>query len=64
MILDQLDSAEERVAELMNFQDRFYQVDKERAILSTRVNRESSFEILYGAVLALGPLLVGLALGL
>ena len=61
MILERLDSAEEQVAELRNFQDKFYQSDKERAILRARVNKESSFEILYGAVLGLGPLLIGLA---
>ncbi|MYE12357.1 MAG: hypothetical protein F4X99_12020 [Gammaproteobacteria bacterium] len=61
MILARLDELEDDVAELSEFRDEYYRVDKEVAVLRERVKRSTTFEVLYGVVLVTGPLLIGLA---
>ena len=59
MVLERLDVAEARVAELEGCEERFHEADKERAILKERLSKETRYEILYSVSLVFGPLLVG-----
>lgn len=61
LLVDRLDRAESQVTRLAEFQEKYYESDKEVAVLKERVKKKNSYEVLYSASLALGAVFIGLA---
>jgi len=61
LLLDRLDQTEIQVVELKEFRDRFYEADKQVAVLTERTKSNTAAEILYGVALAVGAIFVGLS---
>ena len=61
MLLGLLDRLGSEVELLNHYRDRFHNCDKEKSVLSVRINQSSSKDIVLGAAIATGSLFVGLA---
>ena len=61
MLVDRVDTLETQVAELSSFRDKYHKTDQDRAILVERLRFEGLIEIMYGALLVVGPLLIALS---
>ncbi len=64
LLLAHLDRTDEQVAELAGYRDRFYQADKERAILQERLKTKIAAEIIFATCLTVGAALIGFSPGL
>jgi hypothetical protein len=60
LLIDRLDQTEMQVVELKEFRDRFYTADKQVAVLMEKIKQDTAAEVLYGVVLSVGAILVGL----
>lgn len=61
LLIDRLDQMEVRLIELRGFRDKFYEADKQVAVLKEKAMKDWAGEILYGVALSMGAVLVGLA---
>lgn len=61
MLLDKIDGLTSENITLESFRDKYYQSDKECAVLKEKVNGESKFQILYSFCLAVGGVVLGAA---
>ena len=61
MLLGLLDRLGSEVEILDRYRDRFHNCDKEKSVLSVRLNQSNSKDIVLGAALATGSLFIGLA---
>ncbi len=61
LLLDQLDRADNECESLTGYVERFHEADKRAAILEEKLKTQNAFDIIIGAGLTIGSLLIGLA---
>lgn len=61
LLLSEIDKLEIRVSELEVIENKFHQVDKEKAVLEEQVKTHNAMDVLYSFCLAIGSGLLGLA---
>ena len=61
MMLDELDRLDGENNELKRFVDKYYEADKEAAILSEKQSRSKASELIYGALMTVGAAAIGYA---
>ena len=61
LLLGEIDRLESKVLDLEIFQKRFYEIDKEKAVLSEKLKVSIRHEVLYGFGLAIGSGMLSIA---
>jgi hypothetical protein len=61
MLLDELDRLELETVDLLNYRDRFYEVDKKHAALQEKLKTSLALEIIYGVCNLAGAAALGYA---
>lgn len=61
LLLDECDRSQAEIEVLTGYRDRFHDVDKEAAVLREQVRAVTAIEIMFGAGVALGGAIMGLA---
>jgi hypothetical protein len=61
LLLDEIDRLEREAFELSGYRDRFYEMDKCKAVLEQRVNQSIASEIIFGVCLCVGAAALGYA---
>lgn len=61
LLLDNLDQLENKNFELESIQEKYYEVDKDKAVLEEKLKNAQSTEILYTFTLTIGAAIIGLA---
>ncbi|WP_114941749.1 hypothetical protein [Mucilaginibacter endophyticus] len=59
LMLNDIDRLNEEIEKLEKFRDQFYACDKDRAILTEKLNTNTAKEILYSVTITLGAILIG-----
>ncbi|WP_430385495.1 hypothetical protein [Blastomonas fulva] len=61
MMMDELDRLDGENSELRRYVDKYYEADKNCAILSEKQNKANAGEIIYGAMMTIGAAAIGFA---
>ena len=61
LIISDIDKLEVRISDLEEFQVKFYETDKEKAVLEEKLKGHNSHEILYSFCLSAGSGLLGIS---
>lgn len=61
LLLDRLDDLEQNVSLLTEYQSRFYNSDKECAVLNEKIRASLSIEVSFAFLLTIGSLMIGVS---
>lgn len=61
LLINEIDKLELRICDLELTEKKFYEVDKEKAVLEEKIKTQNSLEILYSFCLSIGSGIMGLS---